>query len=326
MKNYNPEQSGKKTFTEVITAHTATAVLLFVLSIFLLLQAHDLRADSGSGMINRAPLVKAAPKPTALEKISSNLDEIIKSINEIPEEVEEDNVTAEQEKPAEKIKVLEPAIAEPKKTAHVPVKVETVKIESEEIPAKPVVATQKQTPLLPAVKTSTQEAYFKLAANGEKLQNSTPTWDCVEDTNSGLTWEVKSSNGDIRDKNHLYTWFDPSHNSGIADGGRCKGDISCDTNAYVQALNKQKLCGHDDWRLPTREEMQSLVYLDDNKADTKINTEYFPEALASWYWTASSNINNPDYAWYVLFRNGVSLNDLKDRPKHVRLVRTDNKV
>ena len=28
-----------------------------------------------------------------------------------------------------------------------------------------------------------------------------------------------------------------------------------------------------------------------------------------------------NFAWYVLFRNGIALNDLKERPKHIRLVR-----
>ena len=36
------------------------------------------------------------------------------------------------------------------------------------------------------------------------------------------------------------------------------------------------------------------------------------------------NESQPEYAWYVLFRNGVKLNDLKERPKHIRLVRSNS--
>ena len=49
--------------------------------------------------------------------------------------------------------------------------------------------------------------------------------------------------------------------------------------------------------------------------------QYFPETRASWYWTSSENKSRDDVAWYVLFRNGLALNDLKERPKHIRLVR-----
>lgn len=299
-------------------------MLLFALSIFILLLAQDLIAESGSGMINRAPLTKISPKPTELKKLSTDLYEIIKSLNDIPNEVEDNTLLAE------------PVIAKPVKVT--PVKVKTVKKIPEKRPAKPVLAkpekpvpaqlktAQEKPSLQSPIKVSTKEAYLKLASNGEKLQNHTTTWACVEDVKSGLIWEVKSNNDGIRDKDHLYSWFDPLLAGGISDGGRCKGNISCDTNAYVQAMNKQKLCGHDDWRLPTREEMQSLVYFDNENSRTRINSEYFPEAMASWYWTASSNENNPDYAWYVLFRNGISLNDLKTRPKHIRLVRSNKKA
>ena len=87
-------------------------------------------------------------------------------------------------------------------------------------------------------------------------------------------------------------------------------------------MNKQNFCGHNDWRLPTREQLQTLVNLKDEIEPVKISKEYFPETVPSWYWTASEHNDNTDFAWYVLFRNGVSLNDLKERPKHIRLVRT----
>ena len=346
MKIYNSEKSGKIISTRTTAATRGTAVLLFVLSIFALLLAQDLKAETGTGMINRTPLTREKQEPTELEKLSSDLDEIIKSINDIPDEVEDNTVTAEPEEPVEiiptkKIKPTAPVVAKPENV--IPAKVKTVKKAPEKKPAAPVLAKPEKPVLeqLKPVKLKTaqeapppqlpieiiaKEAYLKLASNGEKLQNNTEIWDCVEDVKNGLIWEVKSNNDGIRDKDHLYSWFDPSQTGGITDGGRCKGDISCDTNAYVQAINKQKLCGHDDWRLPTREEMQSLVYFGSQNTDIRINSKYFPEALASWYWTASSNKENPGYAWYVLFKNGISLNDLKKRPKHIRLVRTDKKA
>ena len=74
----------------------------------------------------------------------------------------------------------------------------------------------------------------------------------------------------------------------------------------------------------TKEQLKTLVYLKNADDPVKINKQYFPETVPSWYWTASENNTRHDLAWYVLFENGVSLNDLKERPKHIRLVRNTN--
>ena len=111
MKIYNPEKSGMTSSKKVQTANTTIAVFLFVLSLFILLHTQSLNAE-GSGMINRAPLEKVAPAPTELEKISNDLDGIIKSINEISEEEESTILIAKP--PEEESTIL---IAKPKKPA-----------------------------------------------------------------------------------------------------------------------------------------------------------------------------------------------------------------
>ena len=165
--------------------------------------------------------------------------------------------------------------------------------------------------------------YVKIAHSGKALDDTVATWECVEDKSSKLTWEVKKDDGGIRDRDHSYSWLTEieGRREGISNGGRCKGNVSCDTNSYAQTMNKQTLCGYSDWRLPTRAELETLVEYRNNPAEATINKQYFPEAIPSWYWTSTENINREGYAWYVLFRNGVALNDLKERPKHIRLVR-----
>jgi hypothetical protein len=171
----------------------------------------------------------------------------------------------------------------------------------------------------------TAAGYVKIANSGEPLDAKADRWECVEDKSSKLTWEVKKNDGGIRDRDYLYSWLRNINGEikGIADGGRCKGGVKCDTYSYVRAMNEQKLCGYSDWRLPTREEMETLIDFNTTATDAVINKTYFPEAVPSWYWTATENPQRENFAWYVLFRNGIALNDLKERPKHIRLVRSN---
>lgn len=170
---------------------------------------------------------------------------------------------------------------------------------------------------------TSQSHFVKISNSGEILADDHAAWECVIDKNNSLTWEVKKSDGGIRDKDNSYSWLRGINgkHKGVRNGGRCEGSINCDTSSYVHAINEHKLCGYTDWRLPTREELETLVEYNSNPKEATINNTYFPEAVPSWYWTASENSQSENYAWYVLFRNGIALNDLKERPKHIRLVR-----
>ncbi len=221
-------------------------------------------------------------------------------------------------------KPVESPAASPAHVKHQPVEVATAVATAK--PAKPKPTIKKDTRVAQQVINS---GYHKLGANGQALPASATEWACVQDRATGLVWEVKTDDNSLRDRDNFYTWYDPEaeRNHGEAgdrNGGRCKGKADCDTQAYVQAINQQQLCGFSDWRLPSRDEMLSLVVgVNTMKTSAaRIDTEYFPQAVASWYWTATSNPNKPEYAWFVLFRNGVALNALKHQPKHVRLVRS----
>lgn len=171
-----------------------------------------------------------------------------------------------------------------------------------------------------------QAAYIKYDSNGNLIEADEKQWSCVFDTKSGLMWEVKSREDSLRYPENLYSWYSPEYNTlqGVTDGGRCKGGIACDTHSYVEAMNRKKFCGHNDWRLPTDKEMLGLVSYESGPNNIKIDTSFFPNTLPSWYWTASSNESHPEYAWYVLFKNGLPLNGLKENPKHIRLVRNES--
>lgn len=297
----------------------------------------DQRQSSTSGTIKREQDDRVTDRLNNINSVKYELMEVndeLKDIVRNPEQFDEETVANKPppviEEPTIVTKTKAPVLSPAKTNKLVerkPVAKKTAIIHA----ATPVI--KKLTPLeqVPAeVLTATvgpaktnKPGYNKHAADGQLLSGETKEWACVHDEKNGLMWEVKSSEDTLRNSNNLYTWFksDAETANGIANGGRCIGDVDCDTNAYVQAMNKQNFCGYADWHLPTREEMQTLVYLKNNEDPVKINKQYFPETVPSWYWTASENNDNNNFAWYVLFRNGVSLNDLKERPKHIRLVR-----
>ena len=172
--------------------------------------------------------------------------------------------------------------------------------------------------------------FVKLDDAGEPLENqgaiyTITSWSCVRDDVTGLMWEIKTTDGGLHDQGHTYTWYDPDPETnggapGTEDGGECGGGVACDTHAYVAAVNERGLCGHADWRLPTRAELRTIV---DYRAEfPAIDTDYFANTIARSFWTAEANETYPNFAWHTDFKFGLaSYYYKKSGPKSVRLVR-----
>jgi hypothetical protein len=68
--------------------------------------------------------------------------------------------------------------------------------------------------------------------------------------------------------------------------------------AEIEAMNGDRYLGHDDWRLPNRAELRSLIsYQAKNPALPADHP--FVNTFLGWYWTSTSAAINPAYAWYV---------------------------
>jgi hypothetical protein len=78
------------------------------------------------------------------------------------------------------------------------------------------------------------------------------------------------------------------------------------------------LAEQSDWRLPTYEELQSIV--DYDNLNPAINTMYFPDTMSLNYWSSTIYANN-NYAWRVSFYNGNVSGFSKSYAYYVRAVR-----
>jgi chitodextrinase len=111
--------------------------------------------------------------------------------------------------------------------------------------------------------------FTKIGSNGSALSAGSATWSCVRDNVTGLIWEVKTNDGGLHDMNNYYTFSN--------------------MEAYVVAVNSAGLCGASNWRLPSVEELYSLVDLSKAYPDKAIDSSYFPNTASSVYLSSSQS-------------------------------------
>ena len=88
-----------------------------------------------------------------------------------------------------------------------------------------------------------------------------------------------------------------------------------------QACDELALAGYDDWRLPSRIELVSI--LDLARVQPAIDPVAFPQTPNDWFWTSSPAAEaDPESAWYVYFYFGYPKTDLTSNEFSWRCVRT----
>ena len=150
------------------------------------------------------------------------------------------------------------------------------------------------------------------ACNGADLGADTPdtrftvATDTVADKATGLTWK-RCAEG--------------------LTGADCSGGLAvsgswAEALARVSAVNAAPAtlgAGLNDWRLPNRNELTTLV--ERKCTNPAINATVFPHTPAQSFWTASPYSLNAALSWYIDFNAGDVGPAFKTGAKNIRLVR-----
>lgn len=171
-----------------------------------------------------------------------------------------------------------------------------------------------------------QPRFARLDSQGFILMDTKPGgWDCVLDRQSGLMWEAKTNSAGLHSRDNTFRWYRPDAGDnggfpGHPGGPECRS-LPCDTDAFVTEVNRTGWCGRHDWRLPTREELRSLVDYTIPYPGPTIDRDFFPHALAQFYWSVNASADEPREAWGMGFAHGFDYAYDKSNRVYVRLVR-----
>ena len=109
----------------------------------------------------------------------------------------------------------------------------------------------------------------------------------VSDTDTELMWQKATDLG-------TYTWQQVLP--------YCENLILNNDGEWTNGTPNVSGVKYDDWRLPNRNELQSLV--DYSRHVPAINTTYFPNTVSSYYWSSTTYASSPNTAWLIYFHDG----------------------
>jgi len=115
------------------------------------------------------------------------------------------------------------------------------------------------------------------------------------------------------------------HNTGLmwASDGSAEGCFNGQTATWANAItycNNLDFAGYDDWRLPNRVELASLI--DHSRNEPPVDEVYFPNtSISPLYWTSTTYDRFTDYKWAISFFWGQVQQEHRLYYGHLRAVR-----
>lgn len=170
---------------------------------------------------------------------------------------------------------------------------------------------------IPARMTTTLFARFAFgAALLTGLTLASPTWAAPPFT--------VNANGTVTDSGTGLVWDQCSYGQ---TGAACAGGAALNGTwisgmVASRSANVGVYKGYTDWRVPNKNELDSLAKIDSYTAGVPtIDTSAFPGTLLDYYWTSSTEVRSPFNAHIVGFHNGMTYVADKSSTALVRLVR-----
>ena len=196
---------------------------------------------------------------------------------------------------------------------------------------------------------------------GARLRYRDQSDGTIHDRNTGLTWEKKSDDEDINDKNNttfphdkdnVYTWDEAFALHVATLNNICKNNetVDCSVNGDAGCGGVGGKCGFAgkrDWRVPNVKELLSIInyqnFFVPNVGGAAVSVAFNrrcvpgttvltgsctvtppdpdPDLVGADYWSSTSLAGNPERAWAVGFDDGSVPDERKSAKFHVRAVR-----
>ena len=166
-------------------------------------------------------------------------------------------------------------------------------------------ALAEQQKIQTQVQKEAQKNWQKIGQHGELVDFDAPHWAAAIDKKTQLMWAINSSKTvSFPNPNRRINWKDAM--------------------AWAEYVNTQGWCGFRDWRLPTHDELKTLM-IKDKQPNLHLNQVVFNDIYNQDYgvWSSSPVACDSSRAWIVNFNLGnVNFNLKYSYAYYVRLVRS----
>ncbi len=147
--------------------------------------------------------------------------------------------------------------------------------------------------------------FTRLDASGNVITQAEIPATCVRDNVTGLVWENKTAGG-LHAVQARYTQQPTGEGS---------------AREWLQKVNADGWCGYRDWRLPSLQELESVVDYGIPFPGPVLDPAAFPLTLNEAYWTDASDGRRVNQAYVVQFDDGQIYSHPRTSLHPVRLVR-----